>query len=93
MILIIDLHGWRFCNDGYWRDFAMFGNVKGCVKQYKTVGRAKRHAKKVMGQVVQVPQGMEVDASGSVIETVPCADKPNYEMFIHHKLTEFLLEK
>ncbi|MCK9462606.1 MAG: hypothetical protein M0R80_23555 [Proteobacteria bacterium] len=87
MILIINANGFRLCNDGYWRNFAMFGNVKGCVKQYRYKGHALRRAKHLGGIVVQVPQGMEVDASGVVIETIPVgADKVRYQ---HHKLSSF----
>jgi len=93
MILIISENGrYRLCNDNRWRDFAMFGNVKGCVKQYRSMGHAKRRAKRVHGFVVLIPNGFEVDASGNVIETIPCIDKPGYVNYKHHKLTEYTVE-
>ncbi len=87
MILIINKDGWRLCNDGRWRNFAMFGNGSGCVNEYRCMGNARRRAKHIGGIVVQVPEGMSVDASGLVIETIPT--KPGYERVVHHKLIEF----
>ena len=69
----------------------MFGNVAGCVKEYRSVGHALNRAKKIKGVVVQVPEGMEVDAGGKVIETIPVEDKPGYVTYQHHALTEFAI--
>ena len=88
MLFIINENGWRLCNDGRWRYFAMFGSVK----QYKTLGQARHHAEQVGGKVVRIPEGMSVDASGTVIETIPCPDKPGYVQYKHHKLSEFVVE-
>jgi hypothetical protein len=87
MLLIINENGWRLCNDGRWRDFALSGSVK----QYKTVGHAKHRAEHIGGKVVKVPKGMSVDASGTVIETIPCPDKPGYVNYKHHRLSEFVV--
>ena len=65
----------------------MFGSVKGCVKQYRSKGHALHRAKHIGGIVVQVPEGMSVDASGDVIETIPTT--PGYERHVHHKLSSF----
>ena len=35
---------------------------------------------------------MSVDAAGTVIETIPCPDKPGYVQYKHHKLSEFVVE-
>jgi hypothetical protein len=89
MILIINGNGALLCNDSCWRAFAMFGSVKGCAKQYKSLSHAQNRARHVGGVVVKVPDGMSVEAGGTVIESVPCADKPGYVNYKHHKLIEF----
>jgi hypothetical protein len=66
----------------------MFGSVK----QYKTLGQARHRAEQVGGKVVRIPEGMSVDAAGTVIETIPCPDKPGYVQYKHHKLSEFVVE-
>jgi hypothetical protein len=89
MILIINQNGDRLCNDSRWRTFAMFGSVKGCVKQYKSLSHAQLRAEHIDGIVVRVPDGISVEAGGTVIEAIPCVDKPGYVNFKHRKLIEF----
>lgn len=67
----------------------MFGSVSGCVQKYRYVGHARRRAKHIGGTVVQVPQGMSVEASGLVIETIPTT--PGFERVVHHNLKEFAI--
>ncbi len=90
-LVIINENGWRLCNDNRWRDFAVFGTVTGCVKEYRSLERAERRAKHIGGKVVRIPEGMTVDASGTVIETINCPDKPGYVAYKHHKLDEFVV--
>ena len=90
LIIINDL-GWRLCNDHRWRDFAMFGRVAGCLKEYKTLRHARRRAKHIGGKVVRIPEGMTVDISGTVIETIDCPDKPGYVTYKHHNLAEYVV--
>jgi hypothetical protein len=69
MILIVKLIEntyYRLCQDGKWRSFANFGTYPECVKEYKSLGFAKKRAKKVKGQVAVIREGLEVDASGNV---------------------------
>lgn len=91
MILLVK-DGYRYCQDGRWRDFAMFGSYRSCVKEYRSLGHARRIAKDLGAKVVQIPDGMEIDASGKVIERRPCEDKPGWENVVHHKLDEFVVE-
>ena len=89
MLLIINSDGARLCNDARWRNTACFGNVRGCVKTYKTTGRALRRALRIGGIVVRVPERMTVDAAGTVIETLPCEGKPGFVTYRHHALLDF----
>ena len=89
MILIINTAGHRVCNDNCWRHYAYYGNLRGCVQQYRRLSNARYRAKQVKGFVVQIPDGMSVDAVGTVIETIPCEDKPGYVNYKHHALAEF----
>jgi hypothetical protein len=83
------------CNDGKLRDFAMFGNMRGCVRIYRKVGHARVVASRIGGQVAVIPEGMKVEAGGCVIESVLCAPPPGetgeHVRNIQHKLGEFLL--
>jgi len=92
MILIIHKDNTnRYCKDGYFRHFAMFGTFSDCVKQYRHLGQAKRVAKLVSGRVVYIPDSMEVDAVGTVIETKDCPDKKGYVNYFNHDLTKFVV--
>lgn len=93
MILICKQIGetlWRLCGDGQWRDFALFGTYASCVKQYRYIRAAHRTARKLGGVVVVVPKGMSVQVDGLVIETLPAPDRPDYVIYKHHKLQEFI---
>lgn len=72
MIVIINDEGLRLCCDNRWRSFANFGSYKECVKTYKTVGSAKKTAKKVQGKIAQIPSDSKisrsVDSCGTVFE-------------------------
>jgi hypothetical protein len=78
MILILNDRLDRLCNDGRWRRTALFGNVRGCVQQYRRLGNAKARARQAGGFVVQLPEGAHIDAAGNCWREVPCPDKPGY---------------
>ena len=93
MILIIHKDNTnRYCKDGYFRSFAMFGTFSDCVKQYRHLGQALRVAKKLSGRVVNIPDSMEVEAGGTIIETIPCPNKEGYVNYTHHDLTNFVVK-
>ena len=81
----------RLCKDGKLRWTALFGSYPSCVKQYRSLGHAKRRAKQIGGEVVQIPKGFEMDCSGLVIQRIPAEDKPGYERVLHHNLTSFVV--
>ena len=64
--VIINKNGDRFCKDRKWRDFALFGTFPSCVKFYKSHKWALKIAKKIGGQVIYLPEGFEMDASGKI---------------------------
>jgi hypothetical protein len=68
MILIINKENMRLCYDNIWRAFANFGSLSSCVKIYKSLGHAKRRAKRNGGSVVEIPDGLTIDASGDVMD-------------------------
>jgi hypothetical protein len=88
MYLIIKV-GNRLCQDKYWRRFANFGTYPECVKEYKSLYHARRAAKRFKGQVAKVPDEMEIDSSGDVMERLPI--KPGFERIIRHNLEEFIV--
>jgi hypothetical protein len=69
MILIINEHGFRLCQDNRWRLIAHFGTKPECVKQYKSVGWARRKARRIKGIVVRIPSGVLVEAAGTVYDS------------------------
>lgn len=105
MILIIR-NGRRLCNDLHWREFASYGSMSSCVKVYKSLGHAIRkrnhinainnyqHNGKGMAQVINLPDGHEINAAGQVTERVPVLfpDTPGFERIIEHKMEEFIVE-
>jgi hypothetical protein len=92
MILIIEKENTkRLCKDGYFRDFAMFGSFKDCVKIYKTLGHAFHRAKEMSARVVNIPDHMKLEWSGTIIETVPCPDKEGYVQYFHPPITKFIV--
>ncbi len=69
----------RLCQDNKWRAFCHFGTYKECVKEYRSLGFAKRKAKRVGGRVVRIPEGVTVEAGGFCYD----ADGPrNIEEFL-----------
>lgn len=97
MILIIGPTERRLCNDGYFRDFALFGTFQSCVKQYKSLPHALRRAKRLTdggaparAVVIPLSAGYSVEAGGTVIRTTPCPNKPGYVTHTHHRLSEFV---
>jgi hypothetical protein len=56
--------GFRLCKDGLWRSHANFGDYRSCVQDYKSRAAAIRRAKKCGGQVVELPEGLHIEASG-----------------------------
>jgi len=64
----IDGKDHRLCQDGKWRWFANFGTFAECVKEYRSLGHAKRRAKRVKGEVVVVGEGMAMDAVGNLAQ-------------------------
>lgn len=91
MFLIINKDGYRMCQDGKWRDFANFGTYQENVKEYRSLGWAKRAIRGRNAAVVKVPEGMSVDASGKVLEEVPTT--PGYHRVVHHKLSEYIVAR
>lgn len=63
-MLLIVKDNMRLCQDNKWRTFANFGTYPECVKEYKSLGHARRKAKRVKGEVVQIPEGVTVEAGG-----------------------------
>lgn len=68
MVFIINEHGLRLCRDHRWRLFAQFGTTPECVKQYKSLGWARRKARRIKGTVVRIPPGVIVEAAGTVYD-------------------------
>lgn len=68
MILIINESKMRLCQDFHWRNHANFGTYSTCVKEYIIAGHARRQARRINGTVVKIPNGFEVDASGTVFD-------------------------
>lgn len=95
MILLIDKNGNRLCNDGYLRSHTGCGGTfSWSGKTYKTLGGAKRALKKYKKlNIACIPEGMRVDSSGHVIETIPIPDEPDFVRFKIHKLTDFIIDK
>jgi hypothetical protein len=89
MILIINQHGLRLCQDDRWRSHAHFGTTKQCVRVYKLYSAAATRARRVNGSVVVIPDGMEVDASGRVMETIPVKDA--FHQILQHDLSKFIV--
>jgi hypothetical protein len=91
IIKINDGKTYRLCNDGRWRDFAWFGSMAGCVKNYHSLGQAKRVARSLGGAVVRIPIGMLQAADGPICELRPSRITPGYVTYVNHKLTEFIV--
>lgn len=93
MYLVISKNGKRLCKDNKFREFAMFGTFGSCIKQYKNLGHAKRKADRTRWidcEVVEIPEGYDVDASGNVYHDVP-SDKPGFINTIRQDLHEFVV--
>ena len=61
MFLILNNDGMRYCQDGFWRDFAHFGTYPECVKEYRTRGWAENKAKKIKGKILEILPGQGMD--------------------------------
>ena len=83
-MILVTFNGMRLCQDNASRTFANYGTYPECVKEYKSLGHARRKAKRIGGTVVRVPDGMEIDAAGQVIEYVD--SKP-----VIHQLQEYVI--
>lgn len=92
-MILIETSGNRYCKDGKFRSFASFGTFHECVKIYKCLGHAKRIAKRHNANIIVIPKGMSIDASGLIIETKNCEDKPGYVNYIHHNVSEFIVKE
>lgn len=66
MLIIYHEDGRRLCKDGYWRDFANFGDYPDCVKVYRNKPRARRRALDRKARLADIPDGFSVDACGRV---------------------------
>ena len=94
MILIINQHGDRLCRDGRWRDFALFGNMRYCCKQYHSIGRAMAAAiRRNLGnfRICKIPGGLRVQAGSLCIETHPAPDQPGYVTYHHSRITDYVV--
>lgn len=76
---------YRLCQDFKWREWAHFGSLSWCVKEYKSLGHARNRAKKIKGQVVKIPNGYEVDSFGNVFG-------PYSKLGSQHQIEEFVCE-
>ena len=74
MIVVINNRGDRLCKDGRWRDFALFGTYRYCVKNYTSVRRARAALARrgfhpgSGGRVCQTPPGIALQSGGGCIE-------------------------
>lgn len=93
MILIFK-DGCLFCNDNRYRSHVLYGNVRGCVKEYKRLGQARRVANNKNAKVVVIPigKGMSINSAMLVIEQRDCQDKIGYCTYHHHDIKEFIVE-
>ena len=105
MILIIR-NGRRLCHDLRWRRFASYGSMSSCVKVYRSMGHAIRKRNHInainnyqhnglgLAQVIDLPNGHEINAAGQVMETVPVLfpHTPGFERIIEHTMEEFIVE-
>lgn len=92
MILIVNDKGDRLCNDNRWRSMALFGNVTGCVKQYRRLHAARRRARHIGGIVIQLPDGAHLDASGYCYRREPCLDRPGYERCVKLNMLDYRVD-
>lgn len=69
-MILVTFNGMRLCKDNAWRVFANYGTYSSCVKIYKSEAAARHRAKRNGGTVVRIPDGMEIDAAGQIIETI-----------------------
>jgi len=69
MYLILNHDNLRLCQDNCWRSFANFGTYPECVKEYRSRVWARRRANRSKGIVIEIPEGVTIDASGSVYDT------------------------
>ena len=85
-IILHPENGWRYCKDGKWREIALGGTFRFCVKIYKTQGHAQRQANriKVNGKthIISLGHNQEMDASGRIITTLP-SSREGYELIAH----------
>ncbi len=85
-MIVIVKNGMRLCQDNRFRNFANFGTFKECVKEYRSAGHAKRKAKRVKGEAVEVPKGMSMDASGHIFEENEDGYRPKVHTLLEFKL-------
>ena len=62
--------GMRLCKDNKWRDFAMFGTYRSCVKFYKRQINAQKVANRIRGKVSMLADNESMDASGRITACV-----------------------
>ena len=74
------LDPYRLCYDNKWRSHAHIGSTGDSVKFYRHLGWAQRKASRIKGQVVFLPDGVWLDASGTV-----------YDNERQRKLTEYVV--
>lgn len=88
------LHKGMFCKDKKLRDFGVFGTPSWTVKIYRSLPAAKKVANYRNLAVAKIPDGMSLQSSGIVIETVPALG-PNgesgYVNYTHHTLNDFVV--
>jgi hypothetical protein len=73
MILVIKNRKW-LCNDSCWREFAPFGTLNWCIKQYKYKRSAlnrfysKEHpyTDTSLVKIIEIPKEYRIDMSGNV---------------------------
>lgn len=76
------------CNDGLWRDMPLFGNTRGCAKDYPTIVGAKRQAKRWGGSILNLPMDCTF-SGGKVVKTIPAGEgMVKYE---HRDVKEYIL--
>lgn len=82
-MIVIVKNGYRLCSDNRWRSFANFGTYPECVKEYRSLGWAKKKAKKIGGTVVELKEGETMDACGRIdIDS----DRATCQVCGHHPL-------
>lgn len=93
MIYYIIKNGNFYCQDKKWRDFAPFGSMNICVKEYKTLNGAKKIRDHIninpnnKAMVIAIPVGMTINCAGQVFEHSQVGD--NLEEIKQHRMEEF----